>query len=68
MYEEDDWIKYPIKEKKVKEVWEKDKVKIDIAKSHGFDILIIWEVEYRSDKNDTIQKCLNFLGENNGIY
>jgi hypothetical protein len=43
------------------DIWERDKLKIDLAKSEGFDVLVIWDSEYRKDKNKTIEKCLNFL-------
>jgi hypothetical protein len=44
------------------ETWNKDKLKIDIAKENGFDVLVVWDSEYRKDKNKVIEKCLNFLG------
>lgn len=43
------------------EIWKRDKLKIDLAKSEGFDVLVIWDSEYRKDKNKTIEKCLKFL-------
>lgn len=43
------------------DIWKKDKLKIDLAKNEGFDVLVIWDSEYRKDKNKTIEKCLNFL-------
>ena len=44
-----------------KEIWERDNLKKNLAKNEGFDVLIIWDSEYRKDKNKTIKKCLNFL-------
>jgi DNA-directed RNA polymerase subunit RPC12/RpoP len=44
-----------------KETWEKDRKKIDIAIDSGFDILVIWESDYKKDKQGTIDKCINFL-------
>jgi len=44
-----------------KEMWVKDAEKIKIANEHGFDVLTIWDSEYRKDKNGTLQKCLDFL-------
>jgi hypothetical protein len=29
-----------------KTVWERDKLKIELAKNEGFDVLIIWDSEY----------------------
>ncbi len=50
-------------ERKLKssDIWDKDKRKLNAAKESGFDVLIIWESEYKKDKNNTIQKCLDFL-------
>jgi hypothetical protein len=42
-------------------LWEKDKIKVDIAKNKGFDVLIVWESEYKKDREGTIKKCINFL-------
>ena len=39
----------------------KDVVKLNVAREKGFDILIVWDSEYRKDKKETIKKCLNFL-------
>ena len=44
------------------EIWDKDKQKIDIAIENGFDVLIIWDSEYRwGNKQEIINKCINFL-------
>lgn len=50
-----------IRGKLAKEIWVKDKEKIDFAKSLGYEILVIWESEYKQYKQQTINKCLNFL-------
>ena len=44
------------------EIWSRDNNKIDVAREKGFDVLTIWDSEYKSDKNKTINKCLDFLG------
>jgi G:T-mismatch repair DNA endonuclease (very short patch repair protein) len=44
-----------------KDIWEKDKKKIDFAKSRGYEVLVVWDSDYRKDKEGTIQKCLDFL-------
>lgn len=43
------------------ELWDKDRTKYNIAKEEGFDIITIWESEYRKDKEGTIKKCVDFL-------
>ena len=32
-----------------------------VAEYHGYEVLVIWDSEYKSDKEGTIQKCLDFL-------
>jgi hypothetical protein len=44
-----------------KDIWEHDKNKSILANKNGYDILIIWESDYKSDKTNTVLKCLNFL-------
>jgi hypothetical protein len=39
-----------------------DKNRLDaIEKEHNIKILTIWEKEYNEHKDETIQKCLDFL-------
>ena len=63
IYKEDD-IPNPFKDrnKTAKEIWEYDKEKTELAKSRGFEVLTIWEKEYKKNKEETLNKCLNFLG------
>lgn len=43
------------------EIWEKDAEKIRIAIENGFEVLVIWDSEFRKNKKTTLEKCLNFL-------
>ena len=43
------------------EIWDKDKLKNDSIKNIGYNILIIWESDYKNHKEQTIQKCIDFL-------
>lgn len=52
-----------VKNKTAKEIWEIDRNKIDLIKSKGYDVLTIWESEYRKDPESTLKKCLNFLND-----
>lgn len=40
-----------------KQMWLNDKEKIDLAKSKGFDVMIIWERDYRND-SETIEDSI----------
>lgn len=44
-----------------KEIWDNDAVKLNNLKKLGYDILIIWESEYLSNKEDIISKCINHI-------
>lgn len=46
---------------KAKEIWSHDKMKIDFAKRKGYKIMTIWESEFLKNKNEIINKCINFL-------
>lgn len=35
-------------------IWQKDKTKIDYALSNNFEILVIWEKDYRNNKENII--------------
>ena len=44
-----------------KDIWESDGNKIKYANKNGYDVLIIWESEYRNNPGDVINKCVDFL-------
>lgn len=63
-YNENDLINYPNNvQMYAKEVWEKDRVKFDFLKSEGFDLLVVWEKEFKNDIEKTIKKCVEFLND-----
>lgn len=49
--------------KTAKEIWLSDEIKINKIKEVGCDVLIIWESEYKKDKQKTIQKCIDFINK-----
>lgn len=59
IFEADDIHK--IKKVKCSEIWKKDNRKIESAKEHNYEILIIWESEYINNRYEVIKKCENFL-------
>lgn len=51
IYKEDDVLKFPgTKGLMAKDIWEKDKRKLDYAKKNGYSLITIWETEIKSDK------------------
>ena len=43
------------------EIWEYDNNKKICAENHGYEILYIWESDYNQSREDTINKCIEFL-------
>ena len=58
-YKADDY--FDIIGKSASEKWKFDAKKIDSAKKHGYDILVIWESDYLEDRKSVIKKCVDFL-------
>lgn len=50
-----------VKNKKASDIWKIDEDKINSIKNIGYDILVIWESEYRKNPEETLKKCINFL-------
>lgn len=62
IYKADSLIKYPCKEPiEARLVWEGEKDKINLLNSLNYDLLIIWESDYKKNKEGVWQECLNFL-------
>jgi hypothetical protein len=49
------------------EKWNYDKEKIKLAEFYGYEVLVVWESEYRKDPDTVVQKCIDFLNEQNNI-
>ena len=43
------------------DVWKADEDKINFAKRIGFDVLVVWEMDYNSNKDKVLSQCLEFL-------
>lgn len=43
------------------EKWDNDKIKFENAINKGYQVLVIWESEYKENKDATIKKCIEFL-------
>ncbi len=62
IYKEDDiCVNFKDKPLIAKELWERDRIKTNLAIENGFEILTICESEYKSNKELTIKKCLDFI-------
>jgi len=54
---------HKIKKISIQEIWNYEKRKLDLIKSYGYKILIIWESDYKKNKEEIIDKCYKFLNE-----
>lgn len=48
-----------------KDIWNRDSEKVQFAIDSGYDVLIIWEHDFKLNKQDVINKCINFLKPQN---
>lgn len=46
-----------------KRMWLNDKEKKDLAKSKGFDVMVIWERDYRNDSKTTVNNIIKTIRE-----
>jgi len=53
-----------IKDLTANEIWKKDEIKLKAAKDKGFEVLIIWEKDYKQNKEKVIQECIEFIKSN----
>lgn len=59
-YKNNDIIHYPAKFIKAEDVWEKDKKKIELAKSNGYEVIVLWEKFLNSaTENEILEKIYN---------
>lgn len=43
------------------EIWDKDSDKIQAAEAAGYDVLVVWEREYKKNKTEVLERCKSFL-------
>jgi len=43
------------------EIWNKDNIKNNAIIQQKYDVLVIWEFDYKKDKEKIIQECVDFL-------
>jgi hypothetical protein len=46
-----------------KDIWKYDKIKNDSILNLGFDVLVIWEKDYKTNKQLVIQQCIDFINK-----
>lgn len=60
LYEANDILKI-MENKTAQEIWDKDEARLNYLESQGYDVLVVWEKDYREDKNSVKERCLAFL-------
>lgn len=48
------------KKKNAKQIWENDKKKIDLAEKNGYSVFVIWEYDWRHNKQKVIEDVREF--------
>lgn len=61
IFKELDVPNFPKNKLTAKQLWDKDNKKIQIAMNNGFSVFVVWESDYKNNKNRILQECLNFL-------
>jgi hypothetical protein len=41
--------------------WEVDHVKLQYAKDQGYEVLVVWENDFKKNKEEVIKQCIQFL-------
>jgi len=66
-YDAADILDFPVNKKGnrlcAQDIWVRDNIRKQYLEINGYKVLIIWENEYKQNKEGTIQKCLEFLKE-----
>jgi hypothetical protein len=64
-YNADDFPNPFRKDLSAKDIWNKDKKKEIIANNNGFEVFVVWDSEYKKNKQEITNKCKNFLKNGN---
>lgn len=48
---------------RVIDIWNADKNKIDLIVERGYEVLVIWESDYKKNPQQTLEKCIEFINE-----
>lgn len=60
-YSPDDIVKFPNRTISAKDKWKEDNIKLNLAKNNGFRTIIVWENDYRNNKEETILKITKLI-------
>ena len=57
LYKEDEIIHGKL----VKDIWEEDNKKLKLLREYKYEILVIWDMDYKNNSGKVLLDCLNFL-------
>ena len=63
IYNENDCPNPMNKDITAREIWEQDKIKLNLLKKDGYQVLVVWENDIKNNKNLILKECLDFLNE-----
>jgi hypothetical protein len=47
--------------KTAQQIWDKDEEKYRVAREAGYEVMVLWEWDYRHNKTDSLEKCIQYL-------
>ena len=59
---DDDFVN-PLSKQTKQQIHDRDNHKRIIAENAGYQVMVVWETDYHSDKEEVIKKCIQFLKE-----
>lgn len=60
-YKKSDTIKFPSKTVIVEDIWNKDQEKIKFAEDQGYTVMVVWESDFKENREKVINECIQFL-------
>jgi G:T-mismatch repair DNA endonuclease (very short patch repair protein) len=58
-YKDENKIIY--RDRTAKVIWDRDEKKINTANENGYEVLTIWESDFKKNKDEVIARCITFL-------
>lgn len=44
-------------------MWEKDNIKAKCAERYGYTVMVVWEKDYKENKQLIIDNCISFIAD-----
>ena len=61
IYSPTDVVPHPNKSVTAQQIWAKDDKKIQFARDQGYEVLVVWESDFKKNKEEIIKQCIQFL-------